>query len=466
MSLLIVCMLTASRAARGADERARADEAYRIGIDAYVYAFPLVLMDVTKNLMTTAPAALALGAPVNQFSHVPNFPKAGERQIITPNVDTLFAMAWLDLSAEPIILHVPDTAGRYYLLPLLDAWSNVFTSVGKRTTGTKEADFGIVGPGWKGKLPPGVKEIKAPTNMVWIMGRVETNGPSDFPAVHALQKNIKLKPLSAFGQPDAPPEKTPGGPRATPKIDSMVPTLKQVESMDASTFFRRFAKLMVDNPPASADEKMIKRLAVLGIVPGKELDESAWDETIKKAVERAVKVGLNKVRTKPPAASRKLENGWLFERSSVGSYGTDYSNRAFTAQLSLGTNVRQDTIFPATKSDDKGKDLSGAHRYVLHFDKGQTPPVNGFWSVTLYDRDQCLVENPIKRYAIGDRNKLTYNEDGSLDILIQNESPGVKNKSNWLPAPRRDFNLIMRLYWPKEALLDGSWKIPPIKRVD
>jgi hypothetical protein len=193
---------------------------------------------------------------------------------------------------------------------------------------------------------------------------------------------------------------------------------------------------------------------------------SSLDATTKKALERGVKAGQKKVKSAPSDTLKRYENGWLVKRTGIGSYGTDYPTRAFTAFIGLGAGLPQDAIYPSTKVDAKGKQLTGAHRYAIHFAKGQTPPVNAFWSLTMYDTDQHFIKNPIKRYAIGDRNKLTFNADGSLDIYIQQESPGSEKESNWLPAPKRDFNLVMRLYWPKKEMLDGTWKMPRVERVD
>jgi len=450
-----------------AADATRAEEAYQAAVEAYVYAFPLVLMDATQQVMTVSKIP-GLSAPINRFAHVATVPKPADHYGVMPVVDALFSMAWLDLTDEPVVLHVPDTAGRYYVLPLMDAWTNMFTSIGKRTTGTKEARFAITGPGWKGKLPSGMKEVKAPTNMVWIVGQVQTNSPADFPAVHTLQRQLTLTPLSQVGKEEPEPESSsPGGFLNTRKSEPEIPPpMKQVESMDGETFFQMFAKLLIANPPASADEKVVKRLAILGIVPGKELDTSEWDESMKKAMDRAVKAGLNRVRTRPGSSTTRFENGWTLPRNGVGNYGTDYISRAYISQSNLGTLPRQDAISPRSKADDKNRDYTGSHRYVMHFDKGQTPPVNGFWSLTMYNKDLTLVENPIKRYAIGSGTKLTYNEDGSLDLYIQSDPPAGKNKSNWLPAPKKPFHLVMRCFWPKESMLDGSWKVPPVNRVD
>jgi hypothetical protein len=458
MTALICLILRISPAA--ADDAQRAQRAYEVGVEAYVYAYPLVLMDVTRRVMTNVPSPQDRAAPVNQFAHVPSFPTPEFQNVVSPNADTLYSVAWLDLSQEPIVLHVPDTHGRYYLMPMLDAWTNVFASPGKRTTGTGEGNFAIVGPSWQGKLPKGVREIKSPTSIAWIIGRTQTNGKDDYAAVHAIQRQYTLTPLSSFGQAYDPPAELP----IDPQVDLKTPPVAQVERMDLATFFGTATRLMSDNPPAPADEPLLKRLASVGIVPGQEFDPAALDEATRKGLERAVATGRERIKSPPAEIQKSLVNGWLVQRTGMGTYGTDYHKRAYVALIGLGANLPQDAIYLMTRVDAEGKPLSGSSRYLLHFDRGQTPPAQAFWSVTIYGMDQFFVPNPIDRYAIGDRDKLRFNNDGSLDILIQHDSPGADNESNWLPAPAGPFNLIMRIYWPKDSMLDGSWPIPPIKR--
>jgi len=456
-----ICLLAAGSSPRASDDAEREEQAFKAGVEAYVYGYPLVLMDVTKRVMTNVPLPIQMAAPVNQFAHVPSFPDPAFKNVVSPNADTLYSVAWLDVSKEPIVLHVPNTNGRYYLMPMLDAWTNVFASPGKRTTGTGEGNFAVVGPGWQGTLPDGVKEIKAPTAMVWIIGRTQTNGKPDYEAVHAIQRQYTLTPLSSFGKPYTPPSDV----SVDPKVDMKTPPVKQVEEMDLATFFGSITRLMKDNPPASADAPLVERLASIGVVPGKEFNIGTLDSATKKGLERAFVAARQKNMSPATGSSGPTENGWQVHRTGMGSYGTDYPRRAFIALVGLGANLPQDAIYPMTKVDGDGNPLTGANRYVIHFDKGQTPPANAFWSVTMYDMQQFFVANPIDRYAIGDRDKLKFNEDGSLDLFIQHVSPGPEREPNWLPAPEGEFNLIMRLYWPKESMLDGSCKIPPVSRV-
>jgi hypothetical protein len=443
----------------GAAEKRTEEEAFTLGVEAYVYGYPLVLMDVTRQRLTNVAAPIQGRAPINQFGHRTMFPTPESNAVVTPNADTLYSLVWLDLKREPLILHVPDTAGRYYIMPLMDAWTNVFSSLGKRTTGTGEGHFAILGPGWKGKLPEGVTPIRAPTNLVWLIGRTQANGKADFPAVHAIQKQYRVTPLSAWGKPYTPPT---GGP-IDPTVNAKTPTVEQVAAMDATSFFQRLARLLKDNPPHAADAEMIKKLERLGIVPGKEFVPDKLDSATLAGLRRAVKAAQQKIAAELPRLGER-ENGWLVSRN-LGSYGTDYLRRAVVAHSLLAALLPEDALYYRATVDSAGRRLSGANRYVLHFARGQTPPVRAFWSLTMYNTHHFFVANPIDRYAIGDRDKLRFNDDGSLDLYIQHESPGKDREANWLPAPREEFVLALRLFWPREEALKDVWKVPAIEQV-
>ena len=428
--------------------------------DAYVYGYPLVLMDVTRALMTNVPSSSGVGAPMGQFANARAFPDATFVDVVSPNADTLYSSAWLDLKQEPVVLSVPDTHGLYYLMPMLDAWTNVFASPGKRTTGTAKGDYAITGPGWSGTLPAGVKEIKSPTNMVWILGRTQTNGKADYAAVHAIQDKYSLTPLSAWGRAYTPPATVP----IDPKIDMKAAPVDTVAAMDAETFFNRLAMLMKDNPPPAADAPMVARLSSIGVVPGQPFhlnrngDGVGIPDGVDDGKKRVVELGHDPGNT-------KLVNGWLLAAGDRGTYGTNYRVRAGVAWVGLGTNLPADAVYPMARIDGDGNPLNGGYKYVVHFDKGQTPPANAFWSLTMYNAKQAFVANPIDRFAIGDRDKMKFNRDGSLDIYIQHDSPGREKESNWLPADAGDFNVILRIYWPGESVLNGTWTPPPVKKV-
>jgi hypothetical protein len=428
--------------------------------EVYIYGYPLVLMGVTQKVMTNVPAPGAGRAPLNQFVHQRAFPTPESKDVVWPNADTFYSIAWLDLSLGPLVLHVPDTRGRYYLMQMLDAWTNVFAAVGKRSTGTQAGDFAITAPDWPGQLPPGVQEIHAPTNLVWIIGRIQTNGRADLAAVNALQDQIKLIPLSAYGQPYSPPREVP----VVPGVDMQTPPGTQVARMPAATFFPTLAELMKTNPPSPLDAAILQTCAAIGIVPGREFDPRQLKPNMVKELDAAIKLAQEKIAVRAQHLGT-VENGWVVMRRKVGAYDRDYLQRAAVAFSRLGANLPADALYPATAVDGEGQPLTGTNRYVLHFPPGETPPVNAFWSVTAYDGDGFFVPNPIHRYAIGDQDRLQFSPDGSLDLFIQHDSPGKDREANWLPVPPGPFHLVMRLYWPKAAALTGHWQPPAVTRL-
>jgi len=431
-----------------------------IGTEAYIYGYPLVTMEMTRRVMTNTATPKGNHAPMGQFYNAKTYPDASFRDVTAPNADTLYSTAWLDVAKEPYILSLPDEGDRYYLIPMLSGWTDVFQVPGKRTTRDKAQTYAITGPNWKGELPEGVKELKSPTNMVWIIGRTYCTGtPDDYKAVHTLQDKYTLVPLSAYGKPYTPPEG-----KVDPDIDMKTPVREQVNKMGAGDYFKLLAALMKNNPPAKDDAEIVEKMAKLGIVPGKDFDISKLDPAVAKALADVPKAGVEKIVSHMKDAG-KVVNGWIYP-FPAGVYGTEYLQRATVTYFGLGANRTQDAVYPTSATTADGKPYNGANKYVMHFPKGQAPPVNGFWSLTMYDAKYFFVDNPLNKYTVSPRNELKYNEDGSLDIYIQNESPGKDKEANWLPAPKGDFVLMMRLYWPKEkapSILDGTWKPPAVK---
>ena len=444
-------------------EAAKTQAALAAGVEAVVYGYPLVIMDVTKRKTTNFAAPVAFGGPVNQFANVRAFPDASFKDVVRANVDTLYSSAFLDLSAGPLVMSVPDTGGRYYLMPMLDAWTNVFASPGKRTTGTGAGHFAITGPGWQGKLPAGVTEIKAPTNLVWIIGRTQTNGPDDYAAVHRIQDGYKLVPLSKFGQPYTPP---PG--RVDPSVDMKTPPVEQVANMTSAQFFDRFARLLKDNPPPASEAPILAKLAKIGIVPGQPFDPSKLDPAVAKGLEQALPTALAKLNEAASKTGAPV-NGWRVPPMILGQYGSEFGVRAAVAMFGLGANLPEDAVYPSVYVDADGQPLDAANRYVIHFEQGQAPPVHAFWSVTMYDPHSFFVPNAINRYAVSSWMPLAKNADGSVDIYVQHASPGKGKEANWLPAPASGaFNMTLRMYWPTEkapSVIDGSWKPPAVRKV-
>jgi hypothetical protein len=431
--------------------------------EAYIFGYPLLLMDASRAKLTNVPHPIGAGlAPVNQFGHIRTFPDAAFTDVVSPNADTLYSSGWLDLGREPVILSVPDTHGGYYLMPMLDGWTNVFASPGKRTSGTDKGDFAITGPRWTGALPAGVKEVKSPTDMVWIIGRTQTNGKADFAAVNTIQDQYKLMPLSAWGRPYTPPADQP----TDSNVDMKTPPVDVVAAMDASAFFGKLAALMRNNPPAAADAPAVAKLTSIGVVAGQPFDLNKNGADAAKAIADGVADGKRKVAELAHSPGNgHMVNGWMVTTTDIGVYGTNYNARAGIAMVGLGANIPDDAFYPVARTDGDGNPLDGAHKYIVHFEKGQLPPVNAFWSLTMYNAKQAFVANPINRYAIGDRDPLKTNSDGSVDIYLHHDSPGKDKETNWLPADAGSFNVAMRLYWPKAEATNGAWSPPPIKKV-
>jgi hypothetical protein len=435
------------------------EEAAAIGVDAYIYGYPLVTMEMTRRVMTNVEKPEGTRAPMGQLIRLRTYPDASFRDVTAPNADTLYTTAWFDVSKEPWVLSVPAMGDRYFLLPMLDGWTEVFQVPGTRTTGDKAKTWAITGPNWKGKLPQGVREYKSPTAIVWLLGRIYCSGtPADYKAVHALQDQVKLVPLSSYGKKYTPPPA-----KVDPAIDMKTAVREQVNRMDAEAYFKLFAQLLKDNPPAQADAQILARIAKIGIVPGQEFEIAKLDPAVAQGLNDVPKLGVEKIMAHFKNAG-KMENGWVFS-TKTGIYGTDYLQRAFIAAIGLGANRPEDAIYPTSETAVNGKPYEGANRYVIRFAKGQMPPVNGFWSLTMYDSEYFFVANPLNRYTLSSRNKFQTNKDGSVDLFIQNASPGKGKEANWLPAPAGPFKLMFRFYWPKEAIINGTWKPPAVTAI-
>ena len=427
------------------------DEAGEIAVDAYIYAYPLVLMDATRS-------AVIGRAPMNQFSHAAVFPDATSTDVVRPNADALYSTLWFDVTREPLVIKVPMADRRYYLLPMLDMWSDVFASSGERTTGTGVQTFAIVGPSWSGTLPSGIEAIRSPTGMGWMIGRTQTIGKADYDTVHKFQEGLKATPLSGPAKASAPPKPTPE------QSPSPIPPSEQVAAMDAVAFFTRFLELVKHNPPHANDYPILQRMRRIGIDPARPFNIMSATPDIRTAINGAPQAALPKITSLTTIGT--VAKRWRLPRSPIGTYGTDYLRRAQIAYGGLGADVLEDVYAPTAVADADGKPFDSGQRYVMHFAKDQSPPVRGFWSLTMYNDKQLFADNPINRYAIRDRDAPRRNDDGSLDIYIQRASPGTDKESNWLPTPSDGgFSMTMRLYWPKPAALDGTWVPPPVKRV-
>jgi hypothetical protein len=429
------------------------DDLKTLSYEAYVYLYPLVTMDVTRQQAVNVASDTRPGfGPLNEFHHTRQFPPAEFRAVVRPNFDTLYSSAWLDLTGGPVLVHVPDSGGRYYLLPMLDMWTDVFTCPGKRTTGTAAQDYLVIRPGYDGDLPPGATVIEAPTPYVWIIGRTQTNGPNDYAAVNAFQDGMRITPLA--GATEQILDTT---------VDTTTEPLRLVNGMTAADYFGYAAQCLTVNPPHLTDHSVLARIAGLGIVPGRDFEPGRF--TTDQLVE--IEAGAMEARqalVDAPTTIGTQVNGWSVMTQMMGVYGNAYLRRAAIALAGLGANPAEDAIYPLLVVDANGDALTGDNDYVLHFDADALPPVDAFWSVTMYDSEGYQAANELNRFAIGDRDPLRFNSDGSLDLYIQHANPGPERDANWLPAPTGLLGITMRLYAPKPEALDGRWVPPPVQK--
>ncbi|TDN62902.1 hypothetical protein B0G77_6496 [Paraburkholderia sp. BL10I2N1] len=423
--------------------------------DSYVFAYPLVLMDLAREAAT----GTDLGqAPVNTLRHAQALPPVGATSPSTPSLDTLDSTGWLDVSGEPVILSLPDSHGRYLDARALDMWTNVIWSTGAQTDarvgGLKAKTIAFVPKDWQGTLPANAKRIDVPTRYVWIDVRVQSNGKHDLTAVRKLQRAIRVAPLSVFNG-DTRVASVVAGSHSPDTGVSGTPAA-QVAALDANGFFNRLAQALQDNPPSPDDPHALKILGNLGVSPGEPvaLPKNAGD-----AIAAGLADGRDRVAT--PPSNLLMANGWKWFGDGVGSYGPDYALRAYAAFTQLGIGTKDDEVRAMVALDSDGHALNGANRYVIRFEPNQLPPVRGFWSIAAYTKDGALGESAPAHVAVGDRYGAHRNRDGSLDVTV---SSARGKSANWLPAPRADFQLVMRLYAPKPQATDGTWQPPAVVR--
>jgi hypothetical protein len=449
-------------------EALASEEARQVAEDAYVYGYSLITTEVTRVQGSNVAKPDGIKAPTGQFGNVAKYPPADFRLVSAPNADTLYSVAWLDLS-EPQVFSHPDMGDRFYLFEVVDLWmTDDKSSPSKRTADGKAANYLFTGPGWTGKVPAGMKHFRMATRYMVILGRTYADGTEqDYKTVNALQAQYKITPLSAWGKPYSP---------ATPPVNpdpgfSMTDKpQKVILDMGTEGYFNLMAKLMAgDAPPAATDAKMVARMAKLGIVPGKPFEMGKLDPALQAALKDIPQTALKKIEGNASALGQVV-NGWIVSKG-LGTYGPgDYLKRATVAALGWPANVESDAVYPYTTVDATGQKLTGANKYTLTFPKGATPPVNGFWSITMYLVDQgwWFVPNTLNKFTVSPRNNPKPNDDGSLTLYFQNASPGADKEANWLPAPTGEFIPMLRMYWPKDSgpsIISGSWKPPGIKKV-
>lgn len=428
-----------------------------VGIELYTYLYPLITMETTRRQMTNAALGERAGrGPMNTFVHVREYPSADFRSVVRPNFDTLYSVAWVDLSTEPMVMSAPDSDGRYYLLPVYDMWTDAFASPGWRTSGTDPAAWALVPPGWAGDLPDGVRAIDCPTPTVWIIGRTQTDGPTDYDAVHAFQDQLALTPLSAWPAPPPQVEVV-----IDPTVDDETEPLHQVDAMPIVDYLTLGAELLMTHPPHVTDFAVLERARHVGFHAGQPFDAASLDPAVLAELADVPEAAQARMQAALPTMAR-IANGWTMNTDTMGVYGNHYLKRAVVTKLGLGANQPDDAIYPLQVATSDGTPADGTKKYVLRFPAGQLPPVDAFWSVTMYDLEGFQVANPLDRFAIGSSHDLRHDADGSLTLVVQHEDPGGELTANWLPAPAGPFSLCLRLYAPHPEALDGHWNPPPL----
>lgn len=390
----------------------------------------------------------------NVFTHARELLRAGKSRVVTPNNDTLYTNAWLDLGAGPLVIDVPDTAGRYYVLGLLDFYTEPFAHIGQRLTGTQARSFLITPPGWTGALPPGFDapgaHIAATTRWLWVIGRILVDGPDDVRAVNALQDGFTVRPVADW-RAGAAPRALAFDPGCDPKAP-----------LSAEHFAAQVNQALLENPPAASEAARVACFAPLGIAAGAGALSTAQRDALQAALDQVLP------RLRESQAGSVTEAGWTLMPLVEGSFGGDHLQRALVALKYIGMLESREATYPIAWRDGAGQALDGSRRYQLHFAPGALPPVEAFWSLTMYDSgDYMLVDNAIDRYALGDRTPgLRRDADGGLTLHIAHQPPADEaERANWLPAPAGGFYLCLRAYVPRAELLDGRYALPAVTPV-
>jgi hypothetical protein len=433
--------------------------AYELAIEAHQYLYPLVLMDVTRRQATGVQTAdeVVGRAPPNTFAHLRCFPPVDYHDVPRPNLDVLYSFAWLDVTAGPVILSIPDAGDRYYTLPMYDMWSDVFASPGTRTSGNGPAEYALVETGWRGDLPDHARRIEAPTPYVWIIARMQCDGEDDYGYVNRFQDGMKITVV-----PDGRP---PRRARVETEVDDATPAFALVDAMEPLAFLTYATELLQLHPPHPTDHAVLQRMERLGIVVGERLDPAKMPRAALESLRSAfAESKLNLFRR-----SKELgwtRNGWLMNTETMGAWGSDYLKRATVDRIGLSAASPEDIIYPTAFVDDHGRPLHGSARYAMRFERHELPPTQAFWSLTVYDDDGYVPPNEFGKYLLRDRDPLEFAADGSLQVVIQRRPPEGLPRANWLPCPYETFNLCLRLYWPAPEALDRTWAPPPVRCLD
>ena len=424
-------------------------------LKAYIYGYAPVAAWATMGIQTAVPDANTIpgAAPINQFAYIKTLANPSETTVIRPNADTIYTLAWLDLSEQPMVISLPAVTDRYYVVPLLDAYTNEFFSLGSRTTGSGAGNYLVAGPGWSGTPPPGITlVIPAPTPTVWVIGRTLVRGPDDLENAVAVTSQYQLIPLDQYPGPYTPPTNVP----VTPPDPDFVPPEGEPATaaigFGLPEFFQIMQEVIAANPPPSDQHALVESFRAA---------YANADRLTADLVQAALKV-----MTSALGSGAEAVNGWGY-LLDLGNYGENYALRGGVALSGLGAITAADAVYANCSTDETGAPLDGSKaKYQIRFAAGQTPPVQGFWSITVYNEKGLLVANPINRYAVGSETGLVADADGSVTIQLWNTQPPAPiPEANWLPVPDGRFSLTLRMYWPGGAVLNNSYVIPPVEVV-
>lgn len=441
-------LLAASQTGQTSAEDMRA-----IASEAWIYAFPMLMHYQTMQKQVLNPQAVEYVGGFNHFRHYDELYTPSNREIVTPNNDTPYSWAWLDLRSEPQVLSVPAVAAeRYYVHQLVDQYTHNLGYVGVLSRGREAGDYLIAGPGWQGETPAGIKAVlRSETELVMILGRTELKNSDDLPAVRALQQQYRLRALHEYLGIQAPVPAT------------VIPWLAwEAPGGLGPNFIRYLNQILTLCPTHPSEQALCARFARIGIVPGQAFDLAALSAEQRQALIAGIQDG-----------QKQLKEAGAKARNTFGLFGSreamhnNYLNRAMAAALGIYGNSIEEAFYTGSANDAEGQPLQGGQNYRLHFAPGQLPPVSEFWSLTLYDLpDRQLVANAINRYSLSSRDRLQVDVDGGLTLLVQSSTVQGEMLSNWLPAPQNGaFNLIMRLYGPQQQVIEQRWQMPAIERV-
>ena len=440
---------------------AKAKQAYALGAQAYIWGYPMVVMQKSRDAMTKGGEVPVtpdqfnksglLFAPVNQVANAWRMLGPKFSAVESGNSDTQYSVTWFDSTEEPYVLHIPNAKGRYYTFQFIDAYTNNFHYASTRTMGSQDQSYAIVAPGWKGKLPKGVTRIDSPNPTGFVIGRWFVKNGKDVAAVNALQKQVTMTPLSSFGKSYTPPKVR------------VVPAKKYTGDL---AFFEQLGDTLVINGAPDADAGLLGLLKNIGLTTDYGFDPSALSDGEKKSLAQAITDGEAMLAAKS-AAMGKTVNGWQLSPVLDEYFGTDYLFRAAIGYQAMFVNTPIEAYYPGVFKDTDGKTLDGSSsKYTMTFPKGKTPPVGAFWSTTMYDaKKRLMVENSINRYKIGSADNMKPGADGSITIYIQADSPSKDKESNWLPAPKEPFYMLFRMYQPDIEVLNGQYELPGVVSV-